>query len=352
MPDILTNADSLREYHSSNNYAVAQPDQALSLGRYRSTTEVVPLRFRSVMLPAKVRLRFASGANGEGDGWLAALGPDKLAWRAPGESGFGQEVTFAGQEEKVLEAASSPGKYVRVLGTPPFDTGAGAVTLYAPYDGVYGMGEEDLDGSDGSATATSTGSPGVVNRYRGVILYNVSQGTVISVRRWVGVLDTPRTSSVSQLGSAGAGSIGANGSLSNWPLRGWAQVRSNTGVLKEVVYYDRRTDAAIHVPSFGRSRLGTAAVAGTNTDVIHPVPGIALGFGGVAGHNQPLPLIPNQFTPPAGVAWKLGITSTTGVGFGTLLIRKIALLWVWREIPTQAHAFPAGRVKVNGDFSY
>lgn len=336
MPDIMTAADSLREYLTGAVSDGATSSQETSLGGHRSSVELSCLAMFLDRTPGGTKIVFASGANGSGIGTLHAPGPDQLRWTPPGGS-TGAAVTFSSAGTKVLEGVV-PGQYLRVAGTPPFQPGAGAVVLLPNYNNV--LAQSDAAG------------PG--STYRAVMLKNVSAGTLTQVKRWIGVLGTPRTTATAQLAGSGAGTVTVTGSLDDWPVRGWAQIRQSGGTLREVVYYDRRTGSSLSVPSTGRARLGTSASAGAASDVAHPVPGVAIAasVAGVVNSGVAMATIADETTTPAGVTWSLGITSADAVTFATMTTGQQAGLWVWREVPTGVRGAPAHTVRINGSFIY
>lgn len=359
MPDVLTAGDALREYLTGAvSPGAAQPDQALSLGGYRSAERVVCNRHIIGGSFQNIKLGFVSGANPNGLGRLVAVTNSRLTWTAPQESTQGEPVEFTGTQTKVIEADSDAGKFVIVTARPPFDIGANTVTVYDAVNNVYAMTNE----GDGSGTGSGTGSSEVANRYRCVCLRNVSSGTLTDVKRWIASLATGLTSEESVLGVSGSGEIGftpsgtgtAHETLTDWPLRGWARIKTAGGLLREVVYYRRRTDDTLFVPTYGRGRLGTTPSAGALTDQVVPVPGIAIGADpvGVVNPSTPCQTLSDEFTPPTGVSWSLSITSTDAVTFGTMATGKLGFLWLWREVPIGASASPACRVRINGSFGY
>lgn len=344
MPDEMTRADSLREYHTgAGSDGAAQADPALSLGNHRSSTQVASLGIAIANAISGITVDFAAGANGEGVGTLTAVSSTVLTWTPPGGAA-GQQVTFSGTQTKIVEGLLAPGKFLRVTGTPPFTAGASAITLSDLYNNFHGF--------DNVTVAQAAAG---MNQYRATSVKNVSVNDVLALQRWVASLGTARASDAAQLSGGGSGTIATaiTTGYDDWPDSGWAQVRDSGGSLKEVVYYPSRTSTVLTVPAAGRGLLGTSATAGADTDIITPVPGIAIAIDpeGVTAAGEAIQTVAGQTTAPAGVTWNLGITAAGGLQIGSMDPGEQVGVWVWRRIPAGAVAVPKQLYKVNDRFT-
>lgn len=331
MPSVLTRADCLREYITGASSAGGvSSGPSFSLGNHRSSTPVTFLGIAIDNAITGVTIDFASGANLEGVGTLSAPTTSTLTWTPPGGSA-GTPVSFSGTQQKIVEGLNSPGQYVRVTGTPPFSGGPSLVTLSDLYDGFFGL--DDLTPTQASAGLT---------QYRASMVRNEAATDVLSFQRYIGTLGTPAASNVSWLSGGGSGTVSTSASFADWPDDGWAQVRDSGGTLKEVIYYSSRSSTALTVPATGRALLGTSATAGTNSDVLTPVPGIAIGTDplGVVSATTPIQTVASQTTAPTGVTWNLGLTALTGLQIGTVPTGQQVGVWVKRHIPAGKQATP------------
>lgn len=342
MPELLTRADSIREYLTgASSEGGTQASPSLSLGNYRSSTEVTCLGIAIANAITNVTVDFASAENGVGTGTLTAPTTGRLAWTPPGSSA-GPSVDFSGAgDTAIVEGGAAPGKFLRVTGSPPFSVGASQITLSDLFNNFHGFD---------NVTVAQAGTG--VTQYRAVIIKNMSANDVESFQRCIAALGTARTSNTAWLTGSGAGTVTSTGSLDDWPDQGYAQVRSSGGTLKEVVYYSSRTGNSLTVPAAGRALLGTSATAGANTDVITPVPGIAIGVdtAGVVNAGTPIQTVADQTTAPAAVTWNLGITAATGLQIGTIAVGKQVGVWVRRHIPAGIQATPGMKYKVSDRF--
>lgn len=329
MADENTRADAVRAYLSGAGVdGGAQADPNAALGNFRSSSEVVSLDFVVSGPIANVTVGFLSGANGPGSGVLAATGADALAWTPPGGTP-GPAVTILNGETKVLEGGGGTGadRFIRVSRTSAVAlSGAATLTLSDRFN--------NLPGFDNVSSAEALAGDG---EYRALILKNGSAGSVTLLRVFVRTLGTRRTSNTSQLPLAGAGTIGTSGSFADWPSAGFAHVKTSGGVIREVVYYESRTDTVLTVPTAGRAMLGTTAAAGAATDTVDAVPGVRIAL--EAPSSQPagsVQTIANEGTSPTGRTWKLGLAgdgAADQVDIGTLTAGQIQGLWVHRQVP-------------------
>lgn len=335
MPDEKTHADSLRMYltgASSDGGAQADPD--LSLGKNRSSTEVTHLGATITSPIANVTLLFAAAENGTGAGTLAAKSADTLAWTAPGGS-EGAAVTIANGETKILEDGTDPEKYVRVTRTTADAlTGTATVTLADQFNNLVGM---DNIASDEAAAGQEN--------YRCLCIKNEATSEVKNVKAYIGTLGTQMTSSTTQLGASGAGTIeGGAGDFADWPDSGFAHIKTSAGATREIVYYSSRTDDVLTVPAAGREMLGTTTAAGASDDTVDAAPGIAISKEAPA--TQPSGAFTDntgsgESTEPAGATWDPGTTAATCLDIGDLASGYSYGIWIWRTTPAGQAASPS-----------
>jgi hypothetical protein len=332
MPNQKTHADALREYlsgASSDGGVQTVPD--LSLGNYRSATEAVSLGIAIANAIAGVTVLYAGGANPVGTGTLTAVDASHLSWQAPNDTGPGQQVQWLGTSTQILESLAGPGQYLRITATPPFTPGQSQITLSVLYNNEFGFDN----------VTVAQASAGVI-QYRASILRNENSTPVTNIQRWIGQLGTSQVSNGGGLGASGSGTITTSGSFADWPPAGWCQIQDSSNTLKEVVYYSSRTATVLTVPSAGRGLLGTSAVAGTITDLVFAVPGVAIALepGGAQAFGSAIQTIANQTTAPTGVTWNVGLTPATGLQIGTLGVSQQQGIWIMRQIPAGALATP------------
>lgn len=272
MPAEKTRADSLREYLTGAASAGgAQSDPNASLGKYRSSTELIPTGWVTANWFANVTVDFVALACGAGAATLAASDANTLVFTAPGDSA-GPGVAIASGETKIIESAD-PLKFVRVTRTSAADlSGTGTLTIEQRMNCLW---------DNVSSTEAAAGDAEV----RCVIAANQNSGSIESLKRCLGLLGTTRTTAGGQLSASGAGTITITaGTFADWPASGHAHIKTSAGVTREIVYYTSRTNTVLTVPALGRGRLDTSAAAGASSDLIEAVPGIklALEFGQIA----------------------------------------------------------------------
>jgi len=326
--DIHQGPDSLRFYTSgAGSDGAAQTNEALSIGSFRSGTEIVSLAASIASPIANVTVDYLGGKNGTGTGTLTATGADTLDWAAPGGSA-GDDVTILNGQTKVLRDGGDTDKYIRVTRTSATAlTGAATLTITRVANNVVAM--RNVYSGEASAGATI---------YRLLAFKNHSVSVVGQVKAYVMTLGTQQTSDGGQLTSSGAGTITTTGSFSNWPATGYVRVATAGGTLREVAYYSSRTSTALTVPAAGRAVFGTAA-AGASGDLVDAVPGLEIGY--VAPGSQPsgsFTGILNELTAPSGITWSSGITSATGLDIGNVPSGNIGGLWLKRKVPAGAVA--------------
>lgn len=334
MSAVLTRADSLRSYLTgAASDGGVQTNPSNSLGHYRSATEAISLGMVITSAISGVTVQFAGGANPVGAGTLTAVDANNLTWKPFGAASAGPPTTFSGTGDlEIVEALGAAGQYLRISGTTPFVPGSSTVTLSYVPNNQFGF--DNVLAADAAAG---------ISHYRASMVRNEAANQVTVFQRWIALLGTQRTSNSGWLGASGAGSIVTSGSFSDWPASGWCQVRNSGGTLKEVVYYTSRTNTSLTVLAAGRALLGTTSVVGTLTDVVYPVPGIALAIdtAGVQAFGTSIQTIANAITAPTSVTWNLGITASGGLQIGSLNVSEQVGIWEWRQIPPGAISTPA-----------
>lgn len=344
MAEVLTRADSLREYLTgagSDDGSQANPN--LSLGGHRSSTQVGSKSISVSSAIANITVQFASGGNANGAGQLECLDANTLRWRDNGGT-YGPSVGISNGQVKTLEANERIGAFLRVTRTSAtaLVPGTATVTLSPQLNNVFGM--DDIGSAEALVGSTN---------YRCTMLKNVSASNVSAVRRWIGQLGTSRTSASAQLSSSGSGTVGiSSGNFNDWPESGFCHIRNGTST-REIVYYTSRTSTVLTVPAVGRGMLGTSAAAGSATDTVHAVPGIAIAtdLAGVSASGTPADTIADEETAPSpGVTWVTGITSTTGLNIGTMTPGQQIGIWMKREYPPSTASTPLATVHLEGSF--
>jgi len=344
MPDEKTHNDYLWWYltgAAADGGVQADPDA--SLGKFRSSSEVEQLDVTITNPFANITIDFINGANGTGDGSLTASGVDELKWTPPGGS-QGAGVTILNGETKIIEGGGGePEKYVRVTRTDANNlTGTATLTLAELFNNVLGANN-----------LTSAWAAAGRDSIRAAMVKNESASEVKSLKVWAAQIGTARVSDAGQLGAAGAGTIQTTGSFADWEDTGFCYIYTNLGVLREVVYYESRTDTVLTVPAAGRGALGTGAAAGAATDDIKCGPGIRLGK--EAPSAQPNGFIEDETgdetVMPAGVgAWEVGLSSSEGIDIGDLAAGYIYGVWIRRTIPAGALSDPNVLNYINWSF--
>lgn len=315
--------DALRFYLSGAASDGADQDVfADSLGGYRSSTEATRVGFIYRTPIANATVLFASRANGvDGKvGSLIVVDDDVLAYCAYGSTTVGPAVAFANGDTKTLVDGETPSKYIRVQRTSSaVFAGGGLVEFDEQFNNVFGL-------SNAADAEHAAGS----SKYRAVMLRSHAHAS--GIYAWLSTLGTSAVSSAVQLGGAGAGTLGSTSTaFADWPHKGWCAVY-NGSTEREIVFYSSRTNSVLTVPSYGRSRLGTSAAAGSATDVLYPIPGFRIAYEAAAS-NGSVQTIASESTAPTGVTWKTGLSSSTGVSIGVLNLSQNGALWLHRELP-------------------
>ncbi len=326
MPNDRTNAQSLGLYYTgAQATGWTQEDGDASLGGFRSATQEPELDVIVTNPIPPVIFRHVSGACGEGAGSIRANEDGDLLFTPPGGT-EGAAVAIADGEFKTLEGGTDDDKAIRVE-----RDGSTALTGEVSLEFVkaYGTGL-------GMDIVTNAERVAGNNTYRGEMFsaHGTQDLTVLKV--WISTLATQATSDTTQLPGAGAGTIATTDSFADWPLVGWAHIRTAALATREIVYYTERTDTVLTISGAAfRGLLGTAAGGGAADDLIDSVPGlrIAKEAPGAGGDIQ---VIANESTAPAAVAWDTGITESTGLDIGSMSAGDDFGLWKHREIPAGA----------------
>jgi hypothetical protein len=194
---------------------------------------------------------------------------------------------------------------------------------------------EQFNNAFGGDNVASTGG----SYYRAVMLKNESVKTISSLKLWVDPF-TDYVIPTGALPSSGTGTItGATGAFCGWAFSGWARIETAGGSLREIVYYRSRTDTVLTVTTSGRAAFGTTAAAGSTTDHVFSVPGVAIGYElaspMVGGSIQ---TISDDQTPPVAVSLSTSITASGGLAIGTIQPNEQVGIWISREIASSATA--------------
>lgn len=344
VPFVSLYGDSIRWYFTgaaSHNGTQADPDA--SLGNYRSSTEAERAGVLEANAIPNVKLLMASRENGT-DGVTSnifANGTSTLQYFSQGSDADSLITTINNGETRVLFDDDNPNAWVRVTRDTADSLVGGATLEFTDiWNNVFSM----LDA--GESESASGG-----NRYRGVMMQNAETFFEVSgIKVYVPYLNGPSTSSAAQLASSGSGTIqGTTNAFCGWSNRGWCEVRSSGGTLKEIVYYSSRTDSTLTVPSLGRARLGTSATAGSASDLCYEVSPVRIAI--EAPVSNAIQTIPNESTAPTGVTWSTARTAGTGLSVGSLSPSNMYGLWIHRELPAGVSANAKHFVKLSCDYT-
>lgn len=328
MASVMTHADSLRLYLTgASSHFGTQTDPNLALGNHQSSTEQ-GMTFNVTNPISSITVDYVGFANGAGAGTLTATGNDTLKWTPPGAS-QGANVTILNGESKVIEGADL-NKYIRVSRTSATAlSGTATLTLSQTINNVFGF--DDLSSAEQAAGDTE---------YRAVCVENVSAVTLTGVKVYLATQGTRQTTNTTQLPASGAGTVKTTGNFNDWPSQGFAQIRTSGDAIRESIYYTSRTADELTVPAAGRALQGTSAAAGSATDTVDAIPGIAIGI--EAPGSQPsgaFQTVANESTAPGGgVTFSQPITAAAGLNIGNLAANNIYAVWMRRVSPAGATA--------------
>lgn len=326
MPDEKTRADGLRRYltgAASDGAAQADPD--LSLGLFRSNSEIQSYDWDITSPIANVTVDFVSGSNSTGAGTLTAATADTLTWTPPGGT-VGTAVTIANGETKICEGSGSgeADEYIRVTRTTAAAlSGAATITIANKLGNVIGF--DDVTSAEQAAGDTE---------YRCYALKNEGAADITDLKVRLATLGTQVTSDAGQLGGAGAGTVETTGNYNDWPDEGYAAIYTVGAAEREIVYYESRTATVLTVPAPGRGLLGTSAAAGAADDTVDAIPGIGIALD--APTSQPSGSFEDETgtgegTSP-GFTFASPIFDADALSIGTLAPTNIYGIWIEREI--------------------
>jgi len=317
-------ADSLKEYLSGASGLVED-----ALGTVISSTEVHSYTLSVDDMIHNVRLLYASGDNRDGVGLLISEDGFNLRWKPRGALEAGEPVYFNGTNTLILEAYNRPGQYIRVRGTTPFPLGTVKVQLTRVMNNLF------------------PNSVVGINNYMCTVVKNENTSRIKNFKRYIGLLGAKQLSNKGQLGGVGSGIIETYETFQDWPICGWCRIEQYDRTLREIVYYDSRTNDSLNVVS--RARLGSSSTVGDPTDRIFAVPGIAIAKD-TNGIGSSLLTIANNTIAPAGVTWNTAIRPDEGLDIGDMNLNQRIGIWFWREIPSVAKANPNVINKIQNSF--
>lgn len=330
MPEENTRADSLGRFLTgATTHSGTQTDPDASIGNHQSSTRIVETTVNVVNPISDISVDRVSADNGAGAGSLTATATDAVAWTPPGGS-QGTAVTIANGETKLVEGSGDPTKFIVVTRNSATSlTGTATVNITIPVNALF----DDKTSAEASA--------GDID-YRCECVENLSASQMTNTKVWIGTLGTQRTTDTTQLPASGAGTIETTGSFSDWPTEGFAAVKDSGGTLREAVYYTSRTPTVLTVPAAGRAMLGSSAAAGTATDTVDAVPGIAIALDAPTAQpsgNFEAPA--DEATPPTGPTFSTPYTETDALSIGTLNANEIYGVWYERQFPASSTSTPS-----------
>jgi hypothetical protein len=345
MPNEKTHADAVRTYLTgAASDGGVQTSPNLSLGNFRSASELLHLVVAITSPIAQLTVDFVSGANGVGAGTLTATGASTLTWTAPGGAA-GAAVTIANGETKIVEGNAAPEKYVRVTRiSASAMSGAATITLTENPSSLIGF--DDVSSAEAAAGDTE---------YRAYMLKNVAPSQVKTLKVWLSRLGTAAVVNAAGYGAAGAVTITAKAGsdFDDWPgsaTAGGFVENENTG---EVLYYSSRTDAALTVPAAGRDVWADAIAAGLENHVLVPVPGLRIAK--EAPSAQPtgyIQTIGTEAVAPAGLTWVHPhiVSDAEVLTIGDLDSLNVYGVWLQRRVTVGAIAVTAVAQRLEWSF--
>lgn len=315
----------------------AQTNVDASLGNYRSSTEAERIGLLHQSAIPGIAVVMASRDNGHNAvGLLASDSNGTLNYSLDGnDPGASQAVPLGGSI--TLRDDDNQAAWIRLTRTGAARSGSATIQFHEQFSNVFAM--NDAPESESSSGGT---------RYRAVMVRSYSD--VTSLKFWLSSLATQATSSVTQLGGSGSGTIAAAaGSFKDWPQKGFAHIRTSGGTTREIVYYGSRTAAALTIPSAGRGLLGTSAAAGAASDTIDSVSPYRIGWEdaspAASGNVQ---TIANESTAPTGITWSTAITQAAGIGpSATLKATQQGALWLRRTLQAGIEGFSRHEARIS-----
>lgn len=340
MSDEKTRADSIRFYLTgATSQGGAQTDPNLSLGGYRSGSQVTLMGFSIANAISNISIDDVSAGNSVGEASLTASGVDTIQYTAPGGS-IGAAVEILNGETKIIEDANDPSAFVRVTRTSADDlTGTATLTLVNAFNNVIGFD----DVTDTELTA------GHID-YRCICMKNVSDSVVKNLKVFIGLLGSQVDSDTAQLGASGAGTLAPTSTnFVGWPDSGFCRIEDQSGTLKEIVYYGARSTTELTVDADGRAQFGTSETTGASTDVLYPIPSIRIAEE-LPSSNQ-VQTIADEVTVPTGLTFVAPITAANAIDFGDLDPDEEIMLWLERNVVAGGSSSPSVRNLIEVTFS-
>lgn len=321
--DEFTGQDSFRLYFTgASTDGGAQSDPQLSLGKNRSSTEIVPVIPDYSSSISNLTVDYISGAIAA-SGDLGVVSDDVVEFKADG-GGYGVDVTILNGETKFVPVSIASDKFIRITRTSATAlTGNITFTVTRPTEDI--ISGDNVTGGEASAGD---------DEYWALMIKNVSASSITSLSPRLIHFDFDTVDS-GGYASSGAITITATnpGAFANSPASGHVKNRTTD----EVMYYSSRDDDALTVPALGRdvySDVGGGA-AGTSTDDIYTIPMMRLGIEAPA--SQPSGAITDNTgagikTAPGGVTFYTELPGDNNIDIPTLVTTNISGLWVHRKI--------------------
>lgn len=334
-----TEADALLMYLTgASSDGGSQDDPDASLGNYRSSSLGGQPGFLVDNPIPGLKIERIGMGNGFGIGTLEAFDNNKIRWTAPDDTVGAYDTIANGQTRMLISGSGQTTQYIVVsCHTDQGLSGSASITIVPTYNNVIGMSNIPSGSSS--------------DKVRCVALKNVGSRKIKSIKIWLATLATQQISDDGQLGGSGAGSIETTGSFSDWPDTGFCRITQSNGTLREIVYYQSKTDTVLSIPANGRGLLGTSASAGAATDKLDCVPGLKIA--------TELP-VSDQFTEASdeydtaavsGLGWSTGITKETGLYVSSLDDGDMIGLWLWLAVVNGRIAAPLLENTILWEFS-
>ena len=242
-------------------------------------------------------------------------------------------MQIANGQTKLLESGDESTKFVVVSRHISGDlTGVATVTLVPVFNNA--IGSSNVSGAEQQAGEI---------KLRCIAFKNMHTGNnVSSLKVWLGILGTQRTSNIGQLPASGAGAIQTSGSFADWPDTGFCRITTAGDSLREIVHYSTRTDTVLTVPAAGRGLLETSPAAGAADDKLDAVPGMKLAKEAPGPSTGAFSIAANENDTSAvsGLSWTTGITEDTGLDLGDLEPDEMMAVWLWLVVVADQAAGP------------
>lgn len=320
MATAYTNVSAIGLYYSGQDGASDFQAQSGSIGGARTARMLTPI---TPMISTPIPPLVVHAVYGpEGYGYITVTDTDKVTYTAPDDT-EGAAVEITSGQTKLVESDDTDYAVI--------------IERDAEYAGDDIGGRMELDCRKatnnllGMSNVSAADAASGIDTYRSCHIFNhtdsVLEDVVVSVRSTLG---TQVTSDTAQLGASGAGTIESSVAFAEeTPAMGWALIRTSANVIREVVYYEERTDTELTVTADGRGLLGTTAAAGAASDKIDFIPGIRLAIIAPGGDGM-LEEIADENTAPTVAAW---VTAGTTLTIDAIQPGESYGLWIHREIP-------------------